>query len=249
VYARNVGEVTDSQLDKHLQRFRELSLNKGHRGIALTHSQGGLYGNALWDRLTPSEQENTRLITVATPAQDVADGGPNTRLARDGVANAFFANALAEGMIPNTGLCDKEVIAEQNSWLCHGFETGYLHDIGARTQIVADIAAAIPAPAQTTTLQGYTYRLLFDGSATVVEGGVSVRFRDYDTGVTLASTVSGPNGFYAMTVPACAHCSIDASKFIPGDGVTYNGALYDFEIISGTIYNLDITIFPPDVAS
>jgi hypothetical protein len=249
VYARNVGEVNSPQLEKHLQRFRELSLNKGHRGIAITHSQGGLYGNALWNRLTSGEQENTRLITVATPAQDVADGGPNTRLARDGVANVFFANALAEGTIPNTGLCDKETTAEQNSWLCHGFDTGYLHDIGAREQIIADITAALPTPAQTTTMQGYTYRLLFDGSATVTEGGVSVQLRDYDLGGILTSTVSSASGFYSMTVPVCAHCSLDASKFIPSDGITYTGSLEDFEIIPGPIYHLDVTMFPPPVSN
>lgn len=147
---RETEEIVEVQLEKHLARVREVALDKGHRAVVVTHSQGGLYGNALWQRLTAAERANTRLVSVVTPASSVADGGPNTRLARDGVANRFFLAASVAGMIANTGLCDREESEESDSWLCHGFETGYLHDIGARARIIANILGLLPKPAPST---------------------------------------------------------------------------------------------------
>ena len=147
IYADNINEA---QLYKHLEVYKKLTFSEApaerlkRRGIMVTHSQGGHYGNEVWNLLSPTDKENARLVTVATPSGYVASDGPNTRLSRDGVANLLFTNAYAEGIIPNTGLCEKETTAKQNSWECHGFETGYLHDIGAREQIVADIVAALP---------------------------------------------------------------------------------------------------------
>jgi hypothetical protein len=241
VFNRNVGEVKDDQLDKHAARVRELALDKGHRAIAVTHSQGGLYANALWHRLSSNEQADTRLITIATPASNVADGGANTRLTRDGVANLFFAGASVAGIIPNTGLCDKETVEEANSWLCYGFETGYLHDQGAREKIVADITDVLPAPPQLAVVQGYIFRKFFDELA-VAEGGSTVRLHDSATDTILVETVSDESGFYSMLAPVCESCTIVATKFIQNERIFFEGFVNGLQIVPGVTYTLDVTM-------
>jgi hypothetical protein len=255
-YNRNVGEVNDTQLDKHFAKVKEVALDKGHRAIVITHSQGGNYANALWHRLTSAQQADTRLVTVATPASNVADGGPNTRLTRDGVANRYFLAATIAGTIPNTGLCDKEVVEEENSWLCHGFETGYLHDVGARDKIVADIIRVLPS--QSAILKGFTFRRMFNWTTfewtTVTEGGATVRLVSYDeesgAETTLAETISDTeNGLYIMQVPACEQCYLSAFKFILEEGEFYDGYVGDLQIVLGETYTVDMVMFPPPVSN
>ncbi len=215
--------LNEAQAVKHLDRFRSLALNLGHRGIMVTHSQGGLYGNRVFDLLTLQEKGNTRMVSVVTPAAFVADIGPNTRLSRDGVANRFFLAAVTEGMIQNVGrLCDKEGAENGNSWPCHQFEEGYLHDIQARQKIVNDIIAALPQEASGGTVSGVV-TVDTGGGATSVSGaflsictlqeGQFGKFCD----VTLASTTSVSSGGYQFTnLPPCDPCRIWAAASVGG---------------------------------
>lgn len=212
LYLSEVDDLSDSQLAKHLQNFKTLTKSDApavrlrQRGIMVTHSQGGLCGNAVYNQLTSAEKENARLITVATPSNHVADGGPNTRLVRDGVANLFFTDALAEGMVPNTGLCKNETAENPNSWECHGFDTGYLHDIGAREQIVADLIADLPVTPpgpEYAIVQGQVF--LSDSITSVPGATVMLGYLTYATigGVRNFDirdiTTTDANGFYRFS--------------------------------------------------
>lgn len=198
--------IIDTQLEKHLKKFKDVSLNLGRRGVAVTHSQGGLYGNALFGRLNLTERANTRLVTVATPAENAADGGPNTVLLRDGVVNRFFLAASAEWLIRNTDrLCDKEAEARPNSWPCHGFETGYLHDLRAREQIVDDVTKALP---------GATVRGVVRNSDETRAGEATVSLFS-SSGVliaeTIARSITATYRFGDIQVP-CSACFLKAKS-------------------------------------
>jgi hypothetical protein len=203
--------VIESQAEKHLLKFKGLThiddpdLTKRQRGIAVTHSQGGLYGNTLWNLLTPEQQVNTRLVSVVTPSDHVEGGGPNTRLSRDGVANKYFLFALAVGKIPNTGLCDTEAVEDSNSWPCHGFETGYLHDVEARAQIVGDIKEVLPHATILGTVRDFT------GGSSFVSGATVSLFSD----TTLITETHADNqGRYRFdNIPApCPACFVKAKS-------------------------------------
>ncbi|MCI0660830.1 MAG: hypothetical protein L0220_07125, partial [Acidobacteria bacterium] len=178
-YERELA-LNEAQAEKHLNKLRSLALNLGHRGIMLTHSQGGLYGNRVFDLLTSAEQANTSVISTSTPAAFTAGGGPNTRLTRDGVANRFFLAGSLEGLVSNdTRACDTEDELKENSWPCHQFEEGYLFDVPARQQIVDDIAALLPAPPAFTDSLRFTETqmpLRTTGSAVPLTGNEYLAF-------------------------------------------------------------------------
>ena len=205
---RDTMTIIDTQLDKHLKKFRDVALNLNQRGIALTHSQGGLYGNAMLGIFNPTERLNTRLVSVVTPSDTVADGGPNTRLSRDGVANVWFLIGNAEGIILNTDrLCDTEAEAKLNSSICHGFETGYLHDVEARAQIVGDIKKALPSATISGRVRGLDGLPYF--------GGATVSLFSSPTGTLLAETTTAPgSALYRFdNVPApCPACFLKAKS-------------------------------------
>ncbi|MFA5831648.1 MAG: hypothetical protein WC878_07530, partial [Candidatus Paceibacterota bacterium] len=127
-YSNLGGNPTDklfSQLVKHLQAYRE-KLSEGQRIVLVSHSQGGFFTNAAYTEFSSVEQAETRLVAVVTPATTVADGGPNTRLHEDLVALFAFPIAMAANET-NLEPCG------DSPWLCHGFETSYLHGTNSRT--------------------------------------------------------------------------------------------------------------------
>jgi hypothetical protein len=70
-------------------------------------------------------------------------------------------------MVVNTGLCETETVAENNSWACHGFETGYLHDPEARNQIIRDIKSVLPVARIYGTVKNFAGGIDFGKGATV----------------------------------------------------------------------------------
>ena len=229
--------IIADQLDKHLLKFKGVTHiddpdpTKRHRGIALTHSQGGLYGNAMWNGLNLIERGNTRLVTVSNPSSGALDGGPNTRLSRDGVANRFFLAASLEGFIPNVDRpCDTEAETVPNSWPCHGFETGYLHDTEARTQIVSDIKEALPHATILGTVRDFTGGTSFVSGATVSL---------FSSTTLIAETLADTEGRYRFdNVPApCPACFVKAkSADIAVCGTTAT------PVIDGEVRVADITL-------
>ena len=78
-----VIEQTIGQLWKHVENFENLnvdelvkgykeSIDKGHRVVLVSHSQGNLFGLRSFDRLEPWQKDYFRQVSVATPASRVA---------------------------------------------------------------------------------------------------------------------------------------------------------------------------------
>jgi hypothetical protein len=241
-----VGEyVLGDQLNEHLVRYRQ-ELNQNRTIVLVGHSQGNLYASAAWNLFTTSERERTHVIAVATPSNTVPGGGPYTTLHKDVLAATIFA---AIGALP----ANTEMTEDCGStWLCHGFKEAYLLGAAPRARIVSAITDALAVPVQSATIQGLTFRFLFDYGTmtgyTEVAGNTNVYLwsvsgiEDEEITKLLAETTSDANGFYTLLAPVCARCYVSAD-----DGY-YSGGTPEFEIVSGETYTVDVTMIGPPVA-
>jgi hypothetical protein len=128
-----------------LGKYQPLLAN-GKQIVLVGHSQGNLYASEAWARFTPAERLGAHLVAVATPDDDVPDGGPWTTLHRDTLATTLFA---AIGALPsNTPMteecADTIVGVVPVPWLCHGFKEAYLLGTEPREKIVNDLIALLP---------------------------------------------------------------------------------------------------------
>lgn len=130
--------VIADQLQAHLDRYRE-ELDQGRQVILVSHSQGNFYANEAWNALTPEEQSQVHIVSVATPAEAVADDGEYTTLTEDGFAR-WFAFALPANA-SNGEICPDE-------WYCHGFREWYLVGQNSHDRIVDAIVSLLAPPAQ-----------------------------------------------------------------------------------------------------
>ena len=217
-YSRNaIGQVVDADLDEHMKAYRD-ALALGQRIILTCHSQGCLYTQQAYFRMTEDERAQARFVTVVTPAAEVPEGGPNTTLYEDALAGLFFVDAI----LPNIGNTEKCVGDVTDRWTCHGMETSYLHGTHSREEIVGNIIAALPQEASGGTVSGVV-TVDTGGGATSVSGaflsictlqeGQFGKFCD----VTLASTTSVSSGGYQFTnLPPCDPCRIWAAASVGG---------------------------------
>lgn len=136
--------VIEGQVAEHLAKYQVEGQTSG-RLILVGHSQGNLYSNEEWDRLSLESKPRVHLVAVATPAVSVADGGPYVTLEQDLWASGIFI--LFGAPLPNVsnteGFCLGDTALDR--WYCHGFKESYLHGTNSRTKIVNDdIVALLP---------------------------------------------------------------------------------------------------------
>lgn len=127
--------VIDNQLQAHLKLYRE-ELAQRRQVILVSHSQGNFYTNEAWKAMTPREQSETFIVSVATPADRVESDGRYTTLDEDGIA-AFFAFAL-----PANASNEEEC---PGMWYCHGFREWYLTGQRSHDSIIHNIVRLLPA--------------------------------------------------------------------------------------------------------
>lgn len=65
-------EPEQNNVDEMIQKYYETSFSKSHRVLLVSHSQGNLFANRVYDAIKPSEyKEYFANIQVATPAEEV----------------------------------------------------------------------------------------------------------------------------------------------------------------------------------
>jgi hypothetical protein len=141
------------------------------------------------------------------------------------------------------------------------------HLLGLHHSEVSGATMAVPAPFDSTeqrtleedderglaflypslgTVQGRTFRILLDRSATVPEGNTSVHLvkqTAQDIFDTVAETTSDANGFYTLNAQECRSCGIFARKIGAEPGTDSQGSSSElFETVSGETYNVDVTM-------
>jgi hypothetical protein len=116
-----VEALIDADLRRHVQRYQGL-LMEGNRVLVVAHSQGNLYANAAYEKLSSDglPMDAFGIVSVATPASRVAGDGPYYTLLNDMVIGAVqiaFPNTLP-GNAGNT--------SDDSDWTHHSFIDSYL---------------------------------------------------------------------------------------------------------------------------
>jgi hypothetical protein len=133
---------------------------------------------------------------------------------------------------------DKLLVFIPAPWLCHSFKDTYMFGDEPRTQILVDIAQALPETSIAARLQGHVYL----GSDLV--RGESVQLHTGNGNLVHGDDIDR-NGFYSFFAPTCIGCTIRVSKFVLNDDGSdfqvYRGSV-PVNIISGQSYNIDIRL-------
>ena len=88
-----------------IKGYREDSLDLKHNVLLVAHSQGNLFGNQMYDLLTAEEKDRFKMVSVATPANNVTGNysldAPYTTIVADYtiafIKNSFPGNASGFG--------------------------------------------------------------------------------------------------------------------------------------------------------
>ena len=122
-------------VDAHVAMYRaELAL--GNKVLLVAHSNGNVYADQAYGRLSPVERTSVGVVAVATPLGSVPGNGPYVTLVED-----KFLQGLPGHLPPNTtntgGECP-EVLG------CHAFVDVYLDGVASGPRIVQAVGDTIP---------------------------------------------------------------------------------------------------------
>lgn len=180
--------VLGDQVDEHLVKIREY-LQQGKKVILVSHSQGNLYANEEWSRLTEAEKSQVDIVAVATPSDYVAkNDNLHTTLTEDWIAS-LFPRALAAN-VSNDEECPDD-------WTCHGFKESYMRGINSQERIVNEIVSLLPTvPEQACRIQG----LITDWDYRTIISGARVILQDNASGNGVLETASDATGHYCINI-------------------------------------------------
>jgi hypothetical protein len=122
-------------VDAHVALYRT-QLGLGNTVLLVPHSNGNVYADEAYRRLTPAERTSVGVVAVATPLGSVPGNGPHITLVED----TFIAGL--PGHLPanttNTGGACPDVVG------CHAFVDVYLEGTASGPRIVQAVSETIP---------------------------------------------------------------------------------------------------------
>jgi hypothetical protein len=122
-------------VDANVHSYRaELALR--NKVILVAHSNGNVYADEAYGRLTPAERTGVGVVAVATLLGSVPGNGPYVTLVEDTYLTAFPGHLPAN--TTNTGGFCPEIIG------CHAFVGFYLNGEVSGPRIVQDVSDTIP---------------------------------------------------------------------------------------------------------
>lgn len=224
----NIIATYNLDVSTMIKKYREESLNLKHNVLLVAHSQGNLFGNQMYDLLTAEEKDRFKMVSVATPANNVAGdyslNAPYTTMAGDysivHIPDSLPSNVFGFG---------------------HTFVNSYLYgSVSAPNKINLDIINAVNFLDQNICKKGYDYyrfisymcptrqdqELVVDIYGTSVNGDTNtlqkekyitsdVRVRAFeDPVITIGSRPSGSTGPGSITIPnATGECPLTSDDF------------------------------------
>lgn len=234
-YSRNaIGRVNDADLDEHMVAYRT-ALNSAQRIILTCHSQGCLYTQEAYFRMTELERGRAQFVDIVTPTAEVPNAGPNTRLYEDGIAELFFVAAI----LPNIGNEEKCIGNTVDRWTCHGMETSYLHGTKSRTKIVDDIIALLPQETPLPPGKGRVKGRVIDRDTGEPLAGVLMHVSCYDDPFNPfydGNATTDNAGAYNLVAEQCAHAFVEGFK-IGARGCVFSP---EFALQAGQTYIKDL---------
>jgi hypothetical protein len=82
---RQIVSTYEKDVSSIYNQYVASSFYKKHNVLLVAHSQGNIVGNKIFTKLTSSQIKKFRMVSVATPANSVAGGGPHVTVHGDGV--------------------------------------------------------------------------------------------------------------------------------------------------------------------
>jgi len=164
--------VLQADLQEHVVQY-SMEIGNGREVVVVAHSQGNLYANQAYDRITdccPNLIPKLHIVAVATPASFVAGDGPYTTLREDFFADVLFELVNPSRLNPNS---ENPPPPCGYPWRCHSFVDSYLAGSVSGPRILNQIVATIP-PGPPVTLP------------------VELGFRELSIGTTGTRTGSDP---------------------------------------------------------
>jgi len=73
---RDIISTYNSDASSMFSLYQNSSFNQRHNVLLVAHSQGNLFGNKMFTLMSEAQKKKFRMVSVATPANHVAGGGP-----------------------------------------------------------------------------------------------------------------------------------------------------------------------------
>jgi hypothetical protein len=142
------GSVTSAQVDEHVRSYQN-DIASGRKVVVVAHSQGNLFVNSAFQRLSTAEQASFAMIPVASP---------DSQIRRSLVGHVTFLNDIVIGLVQAlrfaAGLpaapLPNDFAQSPGTVLGHYFVDDYLADESAGDFIVRGVFSsllALPSPA------------------------------------------------------------------------------------------------------
>lgn len=80
---RDIITQYDIDVTNMFSLYKNNSFKNNHNVLLIAHSQGNLFGNKMYELLSSDEKQKFKMVSVATPANNVAAGGGYTTLYGD----------------------------------------------------------------------------------------------------------------------------------------------------------------------
>lgn len=158
------------EVDANVRAYRaELALT--NKVVLVAHSNGNVYADEAYERLTPAERTSVGVVAVATLLGSVPGDGPYVTLVEDTFVRGF-PGALPPNTTNTGGFCP-DIIG------CHGFVEFYMNGSVSGPRIVQAVSDTIP-------------RLLRPPAGTFV--GFDLNETDFGPGDTLRARVRVTHG-------------------------------------------------------
>ena len=150
---RQIVSTYERDVSSIYNQYVASSFSKKHNVLLVAHSQGNIVGNKIFTKLTSSQIKKFRMVSVATPANSVAGGGPHVTVHADHVIQPV-PGALASN-VGGTG---------------HNFITTYLDaHSNARNLIAQHVKSAYDNLMKTATCGKYRFLKVLLKSFTEVQ--------------------------------------------------------------------------------
>jgi hypothetical protein len=163
-------------VDANVRAYRaELALR--NKVVLVPHSNGNVYADEGYGRLTPAERTGVGVVAVATLLGSVPGDGPYVTLVEDAFV-ALFPGHLPANTTNTGGLCPE-------GFGCHAFVDFYLNGAVSGPKIVQDVSDTIP-------------RLTRPAGGTFV--GLDLNDTSFGSGDTLRARLRVTNGAPARSV-------------------------------------------------
>ena len=157
-------------VDANVVSYR-LELALGNKVILVAHSNGNVYADEAYGRLTPLERTSVGVVAVATLIGSVPGNGPYITLEEDTFVRGFPGHLPAN--TTNTGGFCPDIIG------CHEFVDAYLDGGASRPKIVQAVSNTIP-------------QLVRPPGGTLMS--LDLNETDFEPGDTLRARLRGTNG-------------------------------------------------------